>query len=178
MKVLLAVALAGAAQPQSAVDAVSLAVARGIEAEQAGDGRAMLAAARRLEALGARPAPDGENLAQHWRRLARARGVKDPTPPVRGRALGPAYARGVLAPGRSFATEQLFLAGQKAEVALVPQRGRSLAFRLEAGEKRICERTAQAPRASCAWLPVFTSRVAIRVLNPSRDSVAYVLVSN
>ncbi|UZK67485.1 hypothetical protein [Sphingomonas sp. M1-B02] len=171
--------LLAAAHPQEPVDAVSLAVARGAAAEAAGDGRAMLDAARTLEALGARPDSEGADLAKHWRALAQAQGVRDKAPPFRGRALGPAYRQGVLAPGASLATEQVFLAGQKAVVALVPEPARALNIRIQSRDrKNICERAAAAPRVSCAWLPLFTSRVEIRVVNQGPSSARYYLVSN
>jgi hypothetical protein len=177
---LAAMAAIGTAQAQSPnpVNDVSLAVTEGLAAEQANDGRAMLAAARRLEALGARAAtPDGD-LAIRWRRLARARGVIDKEPPVRGRALGPAYRRGALQPGQRLSTQQVFLAGQKAEVALVPEPGRRLAIRVAGGDRQICDRAATAPRVTCSWLPVFTHRVEIRISNPGPRPATYYLVSN
>lgn len=168
----------GAASVQEPVDDVSSAIARGIAAEEVGDGKAMLAAARSLEALGARPSIDTSDLAAHLRLQAAARGVRDELPPVRGRALGPAYSRGVLQPGAKLSTDQVFLAGQKAEVALVPQPGHGLTIRVSGRDGQICEHAAQAPKAICAWLPVFTQRVTIDVVNPGRLPARYYLVSN
>src|SRR5690349_8626514 len=110
-----------AAAPADPVDGVSQALARGMAAEAAGDGRAMLEAARWLEGYGARAAEGAGDLAVRWRALALARGVKAGDPPFRGRALGPGYRRGRLDPGGAAATDQVFLAGQKAVVALVPE---------------------------------------------------------
>lgn len=173
-----ALAAIAAAPAQEPVDGVSLAIARGMAAEEAGDGKAMLDAARSLEGLGARPADRAADLAAHWRRQARARGVRDKLPPVRGRALGPAYSQGILQPGAKLSTEQVFLAGQKAEVALVPQPGSGLTIRIAARDRQICERVVQPPRATCAWLPVFTHRVEIAVVNPGDRPARYYLVSN
>ena len=175
---LAAFAVLAAAPPQDSVDDVSLAIARGMAAEAAGDGTAMLGAARSLEALGARPSAASADLAIHWRRAAAARGVRDTLPPVRGRALGPAYSEGVLQPRARLSTEQVFLAGQRAEIALVPQPGRGLTIRIAARDRQICRRSVAAPRATCAWLPVFTQRVAIDVVNPGPLPARYYLVSN
>jgi hypothetical protein len=174
----LATTAAAPGGPQDAVDRVSLLVARGMAAERANDGRAMLAAARGLEALGARPADREGDIAAHWRKRAKALGIRDKEPPVRGRALGPAYRRGVLSAGQGLSTQQVFLAGQKAEVALVPEPGRTLTIRIAGRDQQICERTATAPKAACSWLPVFTHRVEIRVSNQGAQPASYYLVSN
>jgi hypothetical protein len=147
-------------------------------AEASGNGKALLDSALQLEAIGARAAPGEADLAARWRALARGRGVKENPPPLRGRALGPAYRRGRLDPGGALATEQVFLAGQKAVVSLVPEPGRRLSMQVAAPDKPICDLSAQAPRAACAWLPLFTARVRIRVTNPGGAPASYYLVSN
>lgn len=170
--------LVAASPAEQPVDAVALALARGIAAEQSSDGKAMLEAATVLGSHGARPA-DADAAAQ-WRAEARRRGAKvRPAPPWRGRALGPAYRSGVLGAGETLVTEQVFLAGRKAQVALVPQPSRSLAIRIVApDEKSLCEREAAAPRETCDWLPLFTARVRIHVVNRGRQPARYFLVSN
>jgi hypothetical protein len=171
--------LSTAAAPANvdSVDSVSLALARGLAAEASGDPRAMLGAAQNLDALGARPDADQPDLAGRWRDLAKRRGFKDRSP-WRGRALGPAYRQGKLLPGAALATEQVFLAGQKAMVALVPEPGRSLSIRIAGPDKEICERVAAPPRATCAWLPLFTTRVKISIANRGQAAADYYLVSN
>lgn len=177
MMLLLAL-LAPLASAETPTDSVSLAIARGAAAEAAGDGRGMLAAARSLEALGAAPRAGETDLAARWREQAAARGVRDKAPPVRGRALGPAYSRGTLAPGATLSTEQVFLAGQKAEIALVPQPGRSLTIRVAGKDKPICERISAKVRVKCDWIPTFTRRVQIRIANEGAAPARYYLVSN
>jgi hypothetical protein len=169
--------LAAAPAPDR-VDAVSQALARGVAAEAAGDARTLLEAARLLESNGARPEAGEPDLASRWRAQALARGVRDSEAPLRGRALGPAYRRGRLDPGAALATDQVFLAGQKAMVALVPEPGRALSIRVAAPDQPICDLPAQPPRATCAWLPLFTSRVTIRIANRSPAPASYYLVSN
>ncbi|MDB5707844.1 MAG: hypothetical protein JWN66_4960 [Sphingomonas bacterium] len=159
------------------VQSVSDALERGAAAEAADDPHALAEAAGTLDALGARPAEAGTDVIKRWRELAAARGVVLPI--LRGRALGPAYRQGVLDSRATLTTEQVFLAGQKAEVALVPESGRTLDFRIVASDNNnICDRPAAAPRAVCTWLPVFTRRVAIRITNPADKPVRYFLVSN
>jgi hypothetical protein len=137
----------------------------------------MLGAAQTLDSAGARPGAEEMDLAGRWRDLARKRGYADPSP-WRGRALGPAYRQGRLEPGAALATEQVFLAGQKAMVALVPEPGRNLSIRIAGPDKDICDRVAAPPRASCAWLPLFTTRVKISIANRGQVAASYYLVSN
>lgn len=173
------VALLGARLPEDPVEAVSRALALGAAAERRGDGKAMLKAARELEALGARPQSEADNLSGRWRELAAAAGVEDKAPPFRGRALGPAYRAGVLQARASLSTEQVFLAGQPAVIALVPEPTRQLGMTIVAADKTsICSRTATPRRARCSWFPVFTSRVQIRIVNDSATPARYYLVSN
>ena len=174
-----ALLLAQMVAPHEPVDAVSEVLVKGAAAEATGDGKKLLAAAEALDALGARPAVAGPGLSEHWRGLARRRGVTARTPPLRGRALGPAYRTGVLAPGTEVSTEQVFLAGHKAVVVLVPQAAGALDLRIVGDDRTdVCARTAQPPRATCSWLPVFTTRVDIRVANRSANPARYYLVSN
>ena len=172
--------LLGAAAPQDPVDAVALALARGVAGEQAGDSEAMLKAAAALEDFGARPAADNPDFAKRWQTEAHRRGEsRRGSGPYRGRALGPAYRSGVLRAGQSLVTEQIFLAGQTARVALVPQPSRSLALRIVTTDDIIvCDRDAAAPRAACDWLPTFTTRVRIHVVNRGSEPARFFLVSN
>lgn len=161
------------------VQRVADALYRGEQAERSRDPRAMIEAARALELLGAKPVEGGEDAASRWRDLARAGGVEAPPSVYRGRALGPAYRQGILAPRAVLATEQVFLAGQKAMVSVVPEAGRMLAMRIAApGQASICAQDVAPPRAVCSWLPVFTRRVEIRLSNPDDRPSRYYLVSN
>ena len=113
------------------------------------------------------------------RYAARKSRSKDRKPPFRGRALGPAYRDGMLKPRTALSTEQVFLAGQPAEIALVPEPSRPLAISVTTADgKSICSRVANAPRTKCSWMPVFTSRVQIRIVNEGEAPARYYLVSN
>ena len=84
----------------------------------------------------------------------------------------------MLPAGQGLTTQQVFLAGQKAEVSLVPEPGRALTIRIAGRDQQICERTAAASKAACSWLPVFTHRVEIRISNQGAQPASYYLVSN
>ena len=161
------------------VERVATALAQGERAE-AGSGRAeQLAAASRLLAVaGARPAEAGEpDLALHWADVAAERGTKANLV-WRDRALGPAYRRGRVAPHASVSLDQLFLAGRKAEIALMPVGGRGRLVLDVTDDKGglICRQKTSDPPAKCAWLPVYTTRHAIRVRNEGAVPADYYLV--
>jgi hypothetical protein len=163
----------------SLVVRVAAALALGERAE-AGSGRAaQLAEASRLLAVaGARPAEaGGADLALHWADVAAERGTKAVLV-WRDRALGPAYRRGRVAPHASVSLDQLFLAGRKAEIALMPV-GRQGRLVLDVTDDKgglICRQKASDPPAKCAWLPVYTTRHAIRVSNEGAVPAEYYLV--
>ncbi|HEY5723727.1 MAG TPA: hypothetical protein VIT45_15550 [Allosphingosinicella sp.] len=171
-----------AAEPNdsdSLVEKVAAALARGERAEAGPGGAARLAEAGRLLAVaGARPAEAGEpDLALHWADLAARRGTKADLV-WRDRALGPAYRRGRVAPHASVSLDQLFLAGRKAEIALMPVGGRGRLVLDVTDDKGglICRRRASDPPVKCAWLPVYTTRHAIRVRNEGAVPADYYLV--
>lgn len=168
---------AGAPFADDPVEQVADALYRG-EAELRGNPHKLLDAAVALDALGARPAGDGADAATEWRDRARRRGARERQQPNRGRALGPAYRRGTLAPGASYATAQSFLAGQKAVIAIVPEPGQTLTMQVSAPDKQICAGGVPPPRAVCRWLPIFTTRVEIRITNTGKRAARYYLVSN
>ena len=104
--------------------------------------------------------------------------MPDATETYCGRALGPAYRQGVLAPRATLATEQIFLAGKKAMVSVVPEAGRTLAMSVTAPGEAICAQDVASPRGVCSWLPVFTRRVEIRLVNSGDRPSHYYLISN
>ena len=170
----------GAPDPSAGlVDRVALALARGERAEAASGQSAQLAESSRLLAVaGARPAEAGErDLALHWAKLAAARGTQVNLV-WRDRALGPAYRRGRIAPHSRVSLEQLFLAGRKAEIALMPVGGRAPLVLDVTDDKGalICRQKASDPPAKCAWLPVYTTRHAIAVRNEGAVPADYYLV--
>src|SRR3546814_3074735 len=62
-------------------------------------------------------------------------------PPLRGRALGPAYVRGTRAPGAATSMMQLFLSGQPATIAANSNPSKGLRLKIyEADGKLVCDR--------------------------------------
>ncbi len=165
-------ALAPAADP--ATDAASLLAAA--EAAPTAEARAPLLA--RLDALGVRPAEDAasDDPLTGWRNQAKA----GDGAPWRGRALGPAYRRAVVAPGESLVIQQIFLAGQRAQIAAHmagTASGGQVALAISnPRQEPVCTRQL-APRASCDWLPIFTERFAIALRNSgNREASVYLVV--
>lgn len=166
--------LAPARQPASPVeDAAALLAAA--EAAPSADARA--AYVERLNALGVRLAEDAgsDDPLGQWRSTHRA----PADIPWRGRALGPAYRRAVVQPGESLVIQQIFLAGQRAQIAAqVSGSGDRGAVAMAISNPRaepVCTRQV-APRASCSWLPIFTERFAIALQNKGVQAASVYLV--
>jgi hypothetical protein len=158
----------------------ALAISMGQEGETHFDAEALRTAAQTLDSLGARPDADQqEDLSKRWGEQAM---VIDPStaPPVyRGRALGPSYKKGMVSAVSTVSTEQIFLAGKKASVALVPVSSKPISITISDGQgKNICNRSTSSKPANCHWLPLFTERYRINVQTSARQPVSYYLVSN
>ncbi|HEU0045245.1 hypothetical protein [Sphingomonas sp.] len=167
MRSLAALLLLTAATPEEQVLAVADALAA---AEAATTRKSLLDATDRLEKLGARGELPGDRRAAAGRRAS---------VPWRGRASGPAFRHGELPGGGEMATEQIFLAGESAVVAVVPGGNRALSVRITGPDgSAVCEQRVAPPRAACRWVPVFTRRFRITVANPAGDPARYYLVSN
>ena len=156
------------------------AISIGQQGEKNADADALRTAAQTLESLGARPEADqGEDLSRRWGKQAQ---LIDPSaaPPVyRGRALGPSYKKGQVSSLSTVSTDQIFLAGKKASVALVPVSSQPLSITISDGQgKNICNRSTSSRPANCQWLPLFTERYRINIQNSARQPVSYYLVSN
>ena len=115
--------------------------------------------------------PDDAAMLDGWRaRVAPVTGVT-----WRGRVLGPAFRRGMLAPGETVRTEQLFMAGQQATVAVAAAKGSSVRLAVRGpGANAVCERGS----VDCRWQPIFTERYAIEVHNPTARPARYYLVTD
>jgi len=145
------------------------ALVKGSAAIAGENSESLAAAGRSLRASGARPV-DGADLAQQWTTGSDAR-------PLRGRALGSAYRRATLEGGSRIAVEQIFLAGKKARVSLVPARPSRLRFSISNGSNDpLCEHPVEAAPVSCSWLPTWTERYRIEIENRSAEPVPLYLV--
>ncbi len=157
------------------------------------DAAALLAAAEAAPSPEAR-APLIERLDAMGVHLAENAGADDPlgqwrsqhkspdSAAWRGRALGPAYRRARVEPGESLVIEQIFLAGQRAQIAAQvsgPANGSSSGVVAMAisnpRAEAVCTRQL-APRASCNWLPIFTERFAIALRNTGTQTASIYLV--
>jgi hypothetical protein len=165
--------LANAQPADPAQDAAALLAA----AEAAPSAEARAPYLERLDALGVHLAENagGDDPLSQWR-------SQHKTPaggPWRGRALGPAYRRAVVQPGESLVFQQIFLAGQRAQIAAqVSNQGTSGTVAMAISNPRaesVCARQV-APRASCNWLPIFTERFAIALQNNGSQAASVYLV--
>lgn len=175
--------LGAAAQALSAPDRHAMTVAAIAEGDAAiaqRDARRLADAERLLSASGARPLDAGADLVGSWRREANVRGLAPPppAPPTRGRVLGSAYKQALLQPNGSMAIEQTYLAGQKAQVSVVPSRQAEVTVAVvDMDGKTVCRREAAARPASCSWMPLWTTRYRIELRNPTpRPAAAYLVI--
>lgn len=122
-------------------------------------------AGRVLLATGAVPL-DGDDLANSW--------AGSRTLSYRDRALGPGYRTVAVMAGGTAHFEQTFLAGQRAQVAIVAlDRARfTLAVRDEEGAVSCVA----PPSGRCSWMPLWTTRYGIDVSNPGRMPGRYYMV--
>lgn len=98
------------------------------------------------------------------------------SPPMRGRALGRGYRRAIVEGLRSVELEQLFLAGEAAEVAAAAKGGTPISFViLDRKGSAVCE-TQISPSATCRWLPTYSARYTIRLANRSEEAASVYLV--
>ncbi|MEZ5695062.1 MAG: hypothetical protein R3E18_01105 [Sphingomonadaceae bacterium] len=125
-----------------------------------------------LRRLGLKPAEGEADLVTQWSTAL----PDDRRPPLRGRLLGPAYRSGVLKPGATLSTNQLFEGGKKASVSLSGKSKAALTVRIEdQRERNVCAPDPGNPR-NCRWTPAYSSRYSITVSNPGAQPVRYFLV--
>lgn len=129
-------------------------------------GRRLRDAGLALMAIGAKPI-EGEDLGERWSKGARA-------PAYRDRALGPGYRAISLEGGKTAHFEQVFLAGRKAQVALVSLD--QATFQIEVSDDQGARQCA-GTGGRCAWTPLWTTRFRIDIANRSnRSGTSYLVV--
>ena len=186
------IALAAPARAQSLHERLDLARALAAEGRAARDPLALIVAARIRRDLGLSPRgaamadPAGldgpASLIAEARRLAgrdrRALALAEDVLATgeKGRARGPLYEIGKLGAGaRETHGEMRFAAGRRAEIYVEATRAVTLAVRAEG-------RTLCAPQsgavAYCWWTPQAETSVAVEIVNPTREPLAYRLVTN
>lgn len=171
------VLLGSAAAGQSAPDRALLTADLLATADQAGTGKSKSArkafaqAVATLDRIGVRADPadvDGQAALAEWRTRA-----GNAQPPMRGRVLGPAFRRGWLDAGARLQLEQLFLAGQAANVAVAAAPGEGMRLAISGPD---AGGTCAGEGRSCRWTPIFTQRYTITVHNRGTMRARYYLV--
>lgn len=164
----------GAAALPAGTDPLADAAALLVAAEQAGSAASRQPILARLDAMQISAADGAEDdPLDGWRKAA------DPAADgtiFRGRALGPAYRRARLPAGSKLTLQQIFYAGQRAEIAAHTLGGQPVALAItDPRAEEICE-TRLAPRGSCRWLPLFTERFSIKLENPgAQETTVYIV---
>jgi len=144
-----------------------------VAAEAAEDARKRAPLIARLDGLGVHSLPDmDEDRLADWRR--------EYTPPAgevyRGRALGPGYRRAQLAAGEQLVIDQVFYAGERAEMAAQTRGGQPVVLAVANSRTgKVCE-AQLAPHARCRWLPIFTERFQITLVNHGATPASIYLV--
>lgn len=164
---------AEAASELSVAVRLANALADAADAAGRGDTKSLAKAVQLIDGSGSHPleASPSDPLPA-WRAAARG----DATPPYRGRPLGPGYRSGKLGVGGRESFSQLFLSGSAATIALSAPTGDKLALRvLDPQSKPIC--TDESGRGGlCKWVPLFTQRYTIEVMNRGAGDARYFLV--
>ena len=172
---LLAIALSGLLVGNAAPDSFDRAVdalSSGGRAAARGDHAALAVSANALVESGATPQAGEKDIAQTWLATAHAR---MPLAIFRDRPLGPGYRTIGLPRGASAHFDQVFLAGQRARVAVVPLRQARFVMKIvDDAQQNVCD--ASSPRALCDWVPSFTTRFGIDVRNAGSTPASFVVV--
>ena len=154
---------------RSDAERLALALADADDAFARNDKERLADALRRFDALGGKPLDGADSELGRWRAAV------NQSPPMRGRSLGPGYRSGKLSAGRSEELEQVFLSGTRASVALSAPSGVRLRLEVQdRGEAAVCGKEGNPNH--CQWVPLFTDRYRIRIVNPGRTEVRYFLV--
>lgn len=166
----LALVLAGCGGPEAPpqvaapgparAEQVAEALLRADRAEQRGDAAALAKAALLLDRLGpeAQTDADAEALSR-WRASLPA-----DLPPLRGRALGPGYRSAMLMPGAATQLHQTFLGGRRAQIVVrVAQGSPPKLLVRDQSEREVCR--ADRNPVNCRWMPLYTQRHSIEIVN-------------
>lgn len=160
-------ALLTGAAPQDDFSRTVDALRMGVRGEARGNPEKTAKAAYALSALGAHPLDAAADPVAGWGGKAQV--------PYRERVLGPAYLNVALEPGKHYALEQSFLAGRRARVAAFPTSPTRFQLLVNDGERdRSCD--VRQGTANCDWVPVFTGRVRVNLLNAGKKPAKFVIV--
>lgn len=150
-----------AVAPADRAERVAEALVLAEHAERTQDRAALAQAAARLERLGARPETTADEAAmQRWLASLPADAL-----PMRGRALGPAYRAAALAAGATAQLNQTFLGGRSAQIVLRVTRGPTPELLVrDQSDRQVCKPVADDP-LKCRWVPLYTQRHSIDIVN-------------
>jgi hypothetical protein len=158
----------GSARAEQLAEALLLAD----RAEHAGDAKALGKAALLIDRLGphAQTESDAETL-RRWRAALPA----DAPPPTRGRALGPGYRSAVLMPGATTQLNQTFLGGRSARIVVKIAEGSALKLMVrDQSELEVCR--AERTPVNCRWVPLYTQRHNIKIVNTGGAMARFYIV--
>lgn len=177
-----ALALAGCASPGAApasaigaaappAEQLADALLQADRAEQRGDAAALGTAALLLDRIGPEALTDDDAQTLSRWRASLPPGI----PPLRGRALGPGYRSAVLMPGAATELSQTFLGGRRAQIVVRVAQGSALKLMVrDQSERTVCE--AESDPVNCRWLPLYTQRHRIEIVNTGRKMARFYIV--
>jgi len=120
---------------------------------------------------GAHPIDGAVDLSALW---MSTRGIPK-SPVYRKRALGPGYRAVRLAGGEAIRLEQVFLAGQRAQVAVAAQEITKFSLTVSDDDQQTsC--AASHRHAKCDWTPYYTTRFKIDLINSGNSPNVFYLV--
>jgi hypothetical protein len=156
--------------PAGRAEILAAALLRADHAERSGDAAALAEAALTIERLG--PSAGTEADAETLRRWRAA--LPPGTPPLRGRALGPGYRAAVLMPGAATQLHQTFLGGRSAQIVVRVAEGPAPRLMVRDQSQREVCRAVRDP-VNCRWVPLYTQRHSIEIVNTG-DTTARVYI--
>lgn len=167
------VSAAAAALPDAPARAerIALALVAADRAERAADAAALARAARRLERMAPAPQTEADDAAmRRW--LA---GLPPDSAPLRGRALGPAYRSVALEPGAATRLAQTFLGGRSARIVVKVMQGEAPHLMVrDQSAREVCR--ADRDPVTCRWMPLYTQRHQIEIVNDGREMSRFYIV--
>ena len=161
-----------ASEPASRAEAIATRLAEGEQAYEVSDYDALANIVSALAAKRIRPlnASQTDTLAM-WQA---ASGLQPP--PFRGRLLGPAYVRGMLAPGEVWRSAQTFKSGEASTLSVSHKGLGPVRMKVrDAKAREVCSRRPTKSPA-CQFTPMFTQRYEIELTNEGDENAVYFLV--
>lgn len=141
-------------------------------AEQEGHATALGKAALLIGQLAPQAQTEGDAEALRRWRTALPAGAQ---PLLRGRALGPAYRSAVLMPGATTRLNQTFLGGRTARIVVKVVEGSALKVMVrDQSEFEVCR--AERTSVNCRWVPLYTERHNIEIVNTGGAMVRFYIV--